>query len=447
MPTTFEHDRGGDTRDSWSSELWADPGTRAAHWAGQAPPPPVEPEPAAVPAPRARRPFVLVALAVLALLVGLGASRTLIGTEPAAVAERPSSSSTPTPGASPSEQPQGGGELPGLGQLPGSGALPGQGDQPGQSPSSGIRSLSPAAAAVAPAIVDITSTNEITGAQGAGTGEVISEDGFVITNHHVIEGSTSLTVTIAMTGETFEADVVGYDASHDIAVIKLQGASDLAVAPIGDSSSVQIGDEVVGLGNAGGVGGTPIEAKGRVTGLDRSITATDAANGSADQLHGLIETDADIVPGDSGGSLIDADGTVVGIITAGSISQGAGDPDTDGYAVPINQAMDIASDIRAGRASDTVHIGADAFLGITASSAGAGGVTVAEVVPGSGAEAAGITPGSTITGIGGRDVTSAAGLRAVIAEARPGDSLSVTWVDASGGTRTADVTLGTGPVG
>jgi S1-C subfamily serine protease len=109
--------------------------------------------------------------------------------------------------------------------------------------------------------------------------------------------------------------------------------------------------------------------------------------------------------------------------------------------------MAIADDIRAGRASDTVHIGATAFLGITAASAGAGGVTVAEVVPGSGAEAAGITPGSTITSIGGREVTSAAGLRAVIAEARPGDSLSVTWVDASGRSRTADVTLGTGPVG
>jgi S1-C subfamily serine protease len=446
MPTTFEHDPG--TRDSWSSELWGDPSTRAAHWAAQAPPPPpTEPAPAPVPAPRARRPFVLAAVAVLAVLVGLGASRALIGTEPAAVAERPSSSSSPTPGASPSEQPQGGGELPGLGQLPGSGSLPGQGDQQGQNPSTGSRTLSPAAAAVAPAIVNITSTNGITGTQGAGTGEVISEDGYVITNHHVIEGSTSLTATLAMTGESFDADVVGYDATHDIAVIKLRGASGLAVAPIGDSSTVRVGDEVVGLGNAGGVGGTPIEAKGRVTGLDRSITATDAANGTAEQLYGLIETDADIVPGDSGGSLVDADGKVVGIITAGSISQGAGDTDTDGYAVPINQAMAIADDIRAGRASDTVHIGATAFLGITAASAGAGGVTVAEVVPGSGAEAAGITPGSTITSIGGREVTSAAGLRAVIAEARPGDSLSVTWVDASGRSRTADVTLGTGPVG
>jgi len=178
-----------------------------------------------------------------------------------------------------------------------------------------------------------------------------------------------------------------------------------------------------------------------------SATATDAANGTAEQLHGLIETDADIVPGDSGGSLIDADGRVIGIITAGSISQGAGDTDTDGYAVPINQAMAIADDIRNGRASDTVHIGPDAFLGISSSGSGQGGVVVAEVVPGSAAEAAGITAGSTITRIDGRAVTSADALRSVIAGSQPGDSVSVSWVDASGRSRTADVTLGTGPVG
>ena len=131
---------------------------------------------------------------------------------------------------------------------------------------------------------------------------------------------------------------------------------------------MKVGDPVVGLGNAGGLGGKPIEAAGKVTGLDKSITATNSPNGTSERLNGLIETDADIQPGDSGGSLIDADGTVIGIITAGSVAPSRnGETDTDGYAVPINQAMQIAQDIRDGKASDTIHIGASAFLGMQVS--------------------------------------------------------------------------------
>ena len=146
---------------------------------------------------------------------------------------------------------------------------------------------------------------------------------------------------------------------------------------------MSVGEDIVGIGNAGGTGGTPSAAGGTVTALNQSITASDEGDSSSEQLTGLIETNADIQPGDSGGSLVDTSGDVVGIDTAASAGfsfQSSGQSSgNQGYAIPINEAISIGQQIEAGTASSTVHIGATAFLGVevaqgTCSSASTGGV-------------------------------------------------------------------------
>jgi S1-C subfamily serine protease len=436
--TQTTYDRGTSAEDGWTSDRWADPSTIAAPWGPRLvePAPLVDTPPVrATMSPATRR--VAVAIVLLAVLVGIFTTRLLAGTEPMVAAtphaSAPATVSPSTPTGAPSTAPR-----------DPNAAAPGTDPQQGTGSSA---ALSEAAAKVAPSIVNIETTVGYDGAQAAGTGEILTEDGYVLTNHHVIAGSTAIQVTVTAIGKTYTADVVGYDSSHDIAVIKMRDASGLTPAPIGDSSTVQLGDPVVGLGNAGGLGGKPIEAAGTVTGLDRSITATDSANGTSERLSDLIETDADIKPGDSGGSLIDADGTVVGIITAGSVAASrSGSADTDGYAVPINQAMQIAQDIRDGKVSDAIHLGSSAFLGVQVSGQSTGGVVLKGVVDGSAAAEAGLAAGDTITRVDGQRISSAKDLKAALAPQRPGDTVSVTWTDASGSTQTADVTLDAGPV-
>jgi S1-C subfamily serine protease len=440
--TTYDprNDRGSAAEDGWTSDRWADPRTVAAPWgpslADLPPPVVVQPAPAAS---RRGNPWIALAIVLLAVLVGIVATRLLAGAEPTAARVQPSASApaVPTPSA-PAPVPSGD-------PLDPNAAAPGPGPQGSGSTTS---DLSEAAAKVAPSIVNIATSVGYDGGQAAGTGVILTADGYVLTNHHVISGSTAIEVTVPTTGQTFTAEVVGYDSSHDIAVIKLRDASGLSPAPIGDSSVVQVGDPVVGLGNAGGLGGQPIEAAGEVTALDRSITATDSSNGTSERLSGLIETDADIEAGDSGGALIDAEGRVIGIITAGSVSPSrSGDVITDGYAVPINQAMEIAQDIRDGRASGTIHIGATAFLGVQVSGTSAAGVVLRGVVDDSAAERAGLAAGDTITRIDGQRISSPGELKAALAPLHPGDSVSLTWIDAGGRQQTQDIALGEGPVG
>ena len=436
--------------DGWTSDQWSDPRTVAAPWGpslAEVPPP--------APAARTRartsgwpRPWVAVGIVLLAMLVGIGATRILVGSEPAARTASPriSAPATLPPAPAPSASDSSAADPNAADPIAPGTPQPGQ--EPGSGATSGSRALSAIAAKVAPSIVDITTTIGYDGAQAAGTGEILTADGVILTNHHVIAGATAIDVTITATGETFTADVVGYDTSHDIAVIKLRNASGLTPAPIGDSSTVQLGDDVIGLGNAGGVGGQPIEAAGKVTGLDRPITATDQANGTSERLTGLIETDADIQPGDSGGSLIDADATIIGIITAGSVSSGvSGSTDTDGYAVPINQAMQIAQDIRDGKASSTIHIGDSAFLGVQVSGRSSAGVVLNGVVNGSAADKAGMAGGDTITRVDAQRISTPNELRSALAPHHPGDRVSISWTDAAGTDHTRAVTLGTGPVG
>ena len=264
-------------------------------------------------------------------------------------------------------------------------------------------------------------------------------------------------------------------------MIQLQNASGLTTANLGDSSSVQTGDSVTALGNAGGKGGTPSVATGTVTALNQGITASDEGSGAnSEQLTGLIETNADIQPGDSGGALVNSYGQVIGMNTAASsgtqFQSASSQSAVQAYAIPIDNAETIARQIEAGQGSSTVHIGATAFLGIETdgSSSGSGsdgsggfggfsgfggqgdgsgsngsgtsnGVTIAGALSGSAAANAGLTAGDTITSLGGQAVSSTSDIQQALVKYHPGDKISVSWVDQSGQSQTATVTLASGP--
>ena len=244
----------------------------------------------------------------------------------------------------------------------------------GSSNSSGPSDVNAIADKVDPGLVDINTTLGYQQEQAAGTGIVLSSNGVILTNNHVIDGATSISVTDVGNQKTYTASVVGYDRTKDIAVLQLHNASGLQTATLGNSSNASVGEQVVGIGNAGGTGGTPSAAGGTVTALNQSITASDEGDGTSEQLSGLIETNADIQPGDSGGALVDTSGQVLGVDTAASAgfsfqsndqSQG-----NQGFAIPINTALSIARAIEAGAGSSTVHIGETAFLGVEISPSG-----------------------------------------------------------------------------
>jgi S1-C subfamily serine protease len=309
---------------------------------------------------------------------------------------------------------------------------------------------------VASGLVDVNTVLAYQGAEAAGTGIVLTAGGEVLTNNHVVQGATEITVTDIGNGRTYPATVVGYDRSHDIAVLHLQGASGLATATIGDSDRVAVGDAVLGIGNAGGAGGAPSVAPGTVTALDQTITAADQSGANAQQLSGLIQVDATIQPGDSGGPLVNATGQVVGVDTAASTSgdhlnrrggtAGGQAAATVGFAIPINDALAIADEIESGAGSSTVHIGQSAMLGVSAGDTGQGAV-VGQVLSGGPAAKVGLAAGDVITSVDGRAVGAAADLTGTLDQHHPGDTVTVTWLDQAQRQHTGKVALAAGPVG
>jgi S1-C subfamily serine protease len=323
------------------------------------------------------------------------------------------------------------------------------------------------ASKVDPGLVDVVSTLGYQNGEAAGTGQVLTSTGEVLTNNHVIDGATSVKVRDVGNGRTYTAKVVGYNKTKDVAVLQMQNASGLQTVSL-SSAGVQAGQKVVAVGNALGKGGTPSVATGQVTATGKTITASDEDAGNAEQLHGLIQTNAGIQPGDSGGPLLNTAGDVVGMNTAassnisttafGSQSQ---QPATQAFAIPIAEATSIASQIVAGQASATVHIGATAFLGVEVSPASAaggfggfgngdgssasGGATVAGVVNGSAAAQAGLAQGDVITSVAGHTIASSTDVSSALAAHHPGDKISLSWTDQSGQSQTATVTLGSGP--
>jgi S1-C subfamily serine protease len=236
---------------------------------------------------------------------------------------------------------------------------------------------------------------------------------------------------------TYTATVVGTDPPDDVAVVHLQNASDLTTASFSGTAPA-VGDAVTAVGNAGGTG-TLTAAAGTVTDLDQSITASDAEGSDAEQLSGLIETDAAVQPGDSGGPLYDATGQVIGMDTAAS-SGGA----TQGYAIPIAAARQIATQIEQGVSSATIHQGYPGFLGVSVDD-GQGGATVLGVLATGPAAGAGVSAGDVITALDDSPVTAAADLTTALAGHSQGDRVTLTWSDSSGGSHSAAITLATGP--
>jgi S1-C subfamily serine protease len=298
-----------------------------------------------------------------------------------------------------------------------------------------------------PTLVDINVTDAYQAVQGAGTGMVLTPSGVVLTNNHVIEGETSLSVRDIGNGKTYGATVLGYDRSHDVAVLRLTNASRLQTITVGASDLVAVGDGAVAVGNAQGAGGTPSHAGGKITALEQTISAQDQVSGTSEKLTGLFETNANIVPGYSGGALVNVSARVIGMVTAASQAYQFGSNATQGYAVPIATAREIAAQIVSGHRSATVHIGPTPFLGVqvTTPSDGSEGALIANVVSDGPAHRAGLSSGDTITALNGTTVTSPEELTAALLELTPASTVTVHYLDQSGQPLTVEVTLGTGP--
>jgi S1-C subfamily serine protease len=418
---------------------------------------------------RGRKAALVAGALAAAAIIGVGAtlgvahSTVVAGTAVAAQVNTDAAAAQPrTPGGSSGASPRGGstgqsgsGQL-GNGQL-GSGQLgSGQlgGGQFGGDPFGGGTSTSTLGSATDAqqiGIVDIDTVLAYEGAEAAGTGMVLTADGEILTNNHVVAGATSITVTIVSSGDRYQASVVGVDPTDDVAVLQLSGASDLATANLSSSANLAVGDAVTGVGNAGGTGGVPSASPGQVTALDQTITTQAEGSAAAETLHGLIETNADIQAGDSGGPLYDANDQIVGIDTAAE----EGGYTTAGYAIPIASALSIAQQIENGQASENVVIGNPAFLGVQVSSTTGGrnrysqaatsGALISGVVTGTPAADAGLVAGDTITGIDNTSIADPSDLTSALAGHTPGQQITVSWVDGSGASQSATVTLATGP--
>jgi len=444
---TTPHDQGAGQPSAPSDDptaAWWRPPDAAAHGGGSGWGPPAAPTmwgPPAGPHPYRLQPAraILQGLLMIALVVagvGVGVWLGNSHSTPGASTSASTPSSVPSSGSSSAGTPFGSSNSPNTGGSNGSSASP---------------AASQLASRVDPGVVDVNTRLGYSGGAAAGTGVVLTSSGEVLTNNHVVEGATSISVADVGNGRTYSATVVGTDPSDDIAVIKLTGASGLATVQVGNSSSVSVGDGVVAIGNAGGTGGAPSVSSGSVTALGQSITASDDAAGTSEQLTGLIQTDASLQPGDSGGPLVNASGKVVGIDTAASSGFQFQTGSSESFAIPIDEAMSIARQMEAGHASSTVHIGPSAFLGIqvasadsvgAASSSGAG---VEGVLSGTPAQAAGLAQGDVITAVDGQAIDSPATLSSVMAQHHPGDQVQVTWTDTSGQQHTATVQLTSGP--
>jgi S1-C subfamily serine protease len=288
-------------------------------------------------------------------------------------------------------------------------------------------------------VVDITTVLDYGTGKAAGTGVVLTSSGEILTNNHVVDGATKITVTDVTTGRSYTASVVGTDPGDDVAVLQLAGASGLGTARFAGAAqvaNVAVGDAVTAVGNAGGTGGIPTAAPGTVAALNRDITAGDATASSSEQLSGVIEVAAAVQAGDSGGPLYDS-GVVIGIDTAADAGN------TVGFAIPITTALDIADRIEAGEQGGAIHLGSPAFLGVGL--AGTGDATISGLVSGSAAASAGIDVGDTITAVDGAAVGSAQELSAILKAHQPGDHVAITWTDTTGTSHTATITLAAGP--
>jgi two-component system OmpR family sensor kinase len=292
-------------------------------------------------------------------------------------------------------------------------------------------------AKVGPSVVGIRATLQSGpfAESAAGTGVIISSDGEILTNAHVVDSAATVKVTLAGEAQARDAQVVGTDAANDLALLKIADVSGLPAASLGDSDDVRVGDDVVAIGNALALRGGPTVTRGIVSGLDRSLETSEAT------MTGLLQTDASISSGNSGGPLVDATGKVIGINTAVAASGGGTAAENIGFAIAIDTAKPIIERLRNHTAAP-----AAGYLGVTTGDPtdGSRGALVRSVEPGSAAARAGLQQGDLITAIDGKSVDGAAALSAAIRSHAPGTPVKITYVRGSG-EHTATADLGTRP--
>lgn len=298
--------------------------------------------------------------------------------------------------------------------------------------------ISQVASKVAPSVVSIsTSVQSARGrvvGQGAGTGVIVSKDGYIMTNNHVIDGASTVAVTTS-SGDIYEkVKVIGSDPLNDIAFLKIEKPKDLQPAALGDSSTLKIGQNVVAIGNSLGEYNNTVTS-GIVSGLNRPVSAASEDGSSTESLTGLIQTDAAINPGNSGGPLVNRAGQVIGINTAvASDAQGIG------FAIPINSTKGVLASVLASGKIERAYIGVR-YVDITPALAkqydlsvsqgalvGGGDSTTSAVVSGGPADKAGIKTGDVITKINGYRVGEDGGITTLIGAFKPGDTVKVTYL-------------------
>ena len=393
---------------------------------------------------KSRKPLIAISIATAAVVCvgGLGTAGIALLTRSATTATSMQSSQTTSPFGSHGRGSFGQQQF---GQGGGQAGGPSQFGQPntGQSYGSGTSNVAAATASTASQKVGVVTINTVLDYtaqdQAAGTGMIISSDGLILTNNHVVEGSTSISVTVESTGKTYKATVVGTDQKADVAVLKLTGASGLSTVSFAPTATVTAGDSIYSVGNAEGTGNL-VTAVGTVGATGQKLTIQGDGVTKAESLSGLIELDSDVVSGDSGGPLFDKAGDVIGIVTAAS----SGSSSVTGYAINIASVLKTADQIKAGTATTDIVIGTPAFLGVALSTTSTVPL-VSATFPGMPAANAGIAAGSTITSFNGTKVTTASQLSALIASHSVGDRVTVMWSGRTGNSHTATVTLAAGP--
>ena len=390
------------------------------------------------PAPKKRRaPWIPITVATVAVLCIGGLGTATVAELTANNSTTASSPSTTSPNGNGSTSPFGGN-----GNRFGNGGLQG-GQSIGQQAPAGE---APATAATAAQEVGVVTIDTILAyddsERAAGTGMILTSNGYILTNNHVVEGSTSITVTVESTGQKYTATVVGTDTTADVAVLKLTGASGLHSVTFASAEKVVAGQSVYSVGNAEGTGKL-VTAVGTVGAVNQSLTIGSDASDTSEHLTGLIQLNSDVVSGDSGGPLFDKSGKVIGMVTAAS----SGSATVTGYAINIAQVLKVADAIESGTSSSEIVLGYPAFAGINIASTpnATDGVPVASTFPGMPAAKAGITAGDTITSVNGVAMSSATQLSAAIQAHKVGDTVTITWVTAAGVSQSAAVTLVAGP--
>lgn len=304
---------------------------------------------------------------------------------------------------------------------------------------------------VAPSVVSIvTSVTQrtvfgVAEAEAAGTGIIISTNGFVMTNKHVVDGASTIQV-VATDGTMYDkVTVVGMDPLNDVAYLKIEGVDNLTPAEIGDSSTVRVGQSVIAIGNALGQYQNTV-SNGIISGKGRPVAASAGSGASAESLTDLLQTDAAINPGNSGGPLLNYAGQVIGMNTAvASNAEGIG------FAIPINATKGTTKTVLAGKGVQRAFMGVryvqitpavarQEKLGVNQGAYIAAGPSGSAVSAGSPADKAGLREGDIITKINGQQIGAQAGVSSIIGEYAPGDTIEIIYLR-DGSERTTKLTL------